>query len=162
MSCRYKETLVNFSYKYVKLMPIPCQIGRYIQISWLPFVHLETSCAQVKMDTAPPPLLIFPSWASVSSLESWYIQEAGDNGEAVEREEVRITSLDCKTMTRTSHPGETRRGARPNETSSHFNREMLKSVGRTIFAHSLRTIHTFSFVDKERGRTWRRPRPIRE
>ena len=39
------------------------------------------------MDTAPPPLLIFPSWASVSSLESWYIQEAGDNGEAVEREE---------------------------------------------------------------------------
>ena len=26
-------------------MPIPCQIGQYIQISWSPFVHLETSCA---------------------------------------------------------------------------------------------------------------------
>ena len=35
----------TFLIKYVKLMPIPCQIGRYIQISWLPFVHLETSCA---------------------------------------------------------------------------------------------------------------------
>ena len=27
-------------------MPILCQIDRYIQISWLPFVHLETSCVE--------------------------------------------------------------------------------------------------------------------
>ena len=30
---------------HVKLMLITGRIGRYIQISWDPFVHLETSCA---------------------------------------------------------------------------------------------------------------------
>ena len=31
---------------HAKLMLIPGRIGRYIQISWDPFVHLETSCAK--------------------------------------------------------------------------------------------------------------------
>ena len=32
---------------HAKLMLIPGRIGRYIQISWDPFVHLETSCARL-------------------------------------------------------------------------------------------------------------------
>ena len=56
-----------------------------------------------------------------------------------EEEEVRITSRDCKTMTRTSLAGTggVRREARPNEASSHFYRDILTSVGRAIFGMSL-------------------------
>ena len=35
---------IDFYVWYVKLKLISGRIGRYIQISWLPFVHLETSC----------------------------------------------------------------------------------------------------------------------
>ena len=34
----------DFYVLHVKLMLIPGRIGRYIQITWDPFVHLETSC----------------------------------------------------------------------------------------------------------------------
>ena len=40
-------------------MPIPCQIGRYIQISWLPFVHLETSCARFVFCPSPTRRILF-------------------------------------------------------------------------------------------------------
>ena len=36
---------LTFSILYGKLMSIMCQIVRYIQISWAPFVHPETSSA---------------------------------------------------------------------------------------------------------------------
>ena len=37
----------TFLIKYVKLMPIRCQNGQYIQISLLPFPHSEMHCAGI-------------------------------------------------------------------------------------------------------------------